>query len=59
MNQPIISPCRQICRIGVDNLCDGCGRSLSEVAAWLRLSDQSRRVIMDRLVAWVPRTPGA
>lgn len=55
MNQPIISPCRQICRIGDDDRCDGCGRRLSEVAAWLSLSDQARRVVMARVADWVPR----
>ncbi len=55
MNPPIVSPCRRICRIGDDHRCDGCGRTLGEVGAWLGLSDRARRIVMDRVADWVPR----
>jgi len=55
MTRPIISPCRQICRIGDDALCDGCGRTLNEVASWLRLPDEARRAVMNRVAGWAPR----
>ena len=55
MSQPIVSPCRQICRMGDDDRCDGCGRSLREVGAWLGMSDHARRTVMNRVADWVPR----
>ncbi|MGH7630888.1 MAG: DUF1289 domain-containing protein [Gemmatimonadales bacterium] len=52
--QPV-SPCRQICRLGTDGLCDGCGRTVDEIAAWLWLSASQRRAIMNRVEEWEPR----
>jgi predicted Fe-S protein YdhL (DUF1289 family) len=58
----IESPCTKICVIHTaEGLCLGCGRSLSEIAAWTTLSGQDRsRVMADlprRLAAVLPRRP--
>jgi predicted Fe-S protein YdhL (DUF1289 family) len=50
------SPCRQICRMGADGLCDGCGRTIDEIAVWLWLTPSERRAIMTRVEGWEPRT---
>ncbi|MGH7516954.1 MAG: DUF1289 domain-containing protein [Gemmatimonadales bacterium] len=50
------SPCRQTCRVGPDGLCDGCGRTVDEIAAWLWLTASQRRAIMTRVEPWQPRT---
>jgi predicted Fe-S protein YdhL (DUF1289 family) len=58
MTPPAIpSPCRQICRLGPDELCDGCGRSLTEIARWGVLSAAERRAVMDRVAGWRIRGP--
>jgi uncharacterized protein len=49
------SPCRQVCRMGVDGLCDGCGRTLEEIASWLHFTPPERGAVMLRVRAWEPR----
>jgi predicted Fe-S protein YdhL (DUF1289 family) len=57
MSEPIASPCRQICRLGDDRRCDGCGRTLDEIARWSTLSPAERRQVMQRVKDWTPRPP--
>lgn len=48
----IVSPCRQLCRMGEDRLCDGCGRTLEEIGAWLTYSGRERAAVMARVAGW-------
>ncbi|CAN7600758.1 DUF1289 domain-containing protein [Bosea sp. LjRoot90] len=46
----ISSPCIKICVIDpVSKLCQGCGRTLQEIAQWSRLSEAERLAIMATL----------
>lgn len=54
----IESPCRQICRLGPDDRCDGCGRTGAEIGAWLWLSDGQRWAVMERVRNWAVRPMG-
>jgi predicted Fe-S protein YdhL (DUF1289 family) len=46
----VSSPCIRICVIDpVSKLCEGCGRTLQEIAHWSRLSETERLAIMARL----------
>ena len=46
----ISSPCIKICVIDpVTKLCQGCGRTLQEIAQWSRLSEAERLAIMATL----------
>jgi predicted Fe-S protein YdhL (DUF1289 family) len=56
--KPIPSPCRQICRAGRDGVCDGCGRTLQEIAAWLMMTDRERQLVIERVKQWAIREPG-
>jgi predicted Fe-S protein YdhL (DUF1289 family) len=48
----IATPCIRHCTIDpAIGLCVGCGRSLAEIAGWLRFSDAERRAIMAALPA--------
>ena len=48
----IISPCIRVCTVsGRSGLCEGCGRSLREIAGWSQLSVQEREAIMASLPA--------
>lgn len=50
--EPVPSPCNSICRISPANgLCEGCLRTIDEVAAWSRLDDAGKREVWDRLAA--------
>jgi predicted Fe-S protein YdhL (DUF1289 family) len=42
-----LSPCVGICRLDASNTCIGCGRLLSEVAAWSRMSLEERRKVCE------------
>ncbi|HLS57117.1 MAG TPA: DUF1289 domain-containing protein [Zeimonas sp.] len=45
-NGPIQSPCVSICRIDpATGLCEGCQRTLDEIAAWGSLGDDAKRAI--------------
>ncbi len=46
----IESPCNKICAVDpVSALCVGCGRTLAEIEAWIRLSPEERAGIMAEL----------
>jgi len=53
----IPSPCRSICRLGPDDVCDGCGRTIGEIVSWVRLPDDARQEVIARVADWVPREP--
>lgn len=44
------SPCVSICRMK-EGLCEGCGRTLDEIAEWSMASDDRRRQILARIAA--------
>ena len=45
------SPCISVCRMdAVTGLCEGCFRTLEEIAAWGMASEEERRVVWARLV---------
>lgn len=44
------SPCIKVCVIDpASGLCEGCGRTLQEIAQWARLSEVERQAIMAEL----------
>jgi predicted Fe-S protein YdhL (DUF1289 family) len=44
------SPCIDVCRISeATGLCEGCLRTIDEIAAWGALDQETRRAILDRL----------
>lgn len=46
----VLTPCLGICRINKHTqLCEGCHRTLTEVAEWLYYSDERKRAIMTQL----------
>lgn len=49
------SPCTGVCRIGADGLCEGCRRTLREIADWPALDEAERGRIVHLLHA---RSPG-
>jgi uncharacterized protein len=54
--QPISSPCVRVCAVdGRTGLCEGCGRSLKEIAGWARLDEPERLAIMADLPARMTR----
>ncbi len=49
---PLASPCTKVCRIDVaSGLCEGCARTLDEIATWGSMSDAARRLVAQQLPA--------
>jgi hypothetical protein len=47
---PVGSPCIGVCRLDpAREHCEGCLRSLAEIAAWKSMSDPARTAVLDRL----------
>ncbi|HYT85807.1 MAG TPA: DUF1289 domain-containing protein [Burkholderiales bacterium] len=46
------SPCNNVCRMNPDSgLCEGCLRTLDEIAAWSGLSNDEKRAVLAQLPA--------
>jgi len=46
------SPCIGICKVdSAIKSCEGCGRTLSEIAEWPNATDARRQAILDRIAA--------
>ena len=49
-NSPLASPCIGLCRIDPRNgHCEGCQRTLDEIAAWSGADDSQKRTILHRV----------
>jgi uncharacterized protein len=47
---PLASPCVDICRMDArSGLCEGCWRSIDEIAAWSALDDAGKRAVWQRI----------
>ena len=54
--QKIASPCIKVCAVdGETGLCLGCGRTLPEIAAWVKLSSADRDQTLNDLPARLDR----
>jgi len=43
---PVPSPCINVCRMNpASGLCEGCWRTLDEIAAWSRLDEDEKRAV--------------
>lgn len=50
--QDLPSPCISVCRMApATGLCQGCLRTLDEIAAWSGLDDEGKRVVWARIEA--------
>jgi len=50
MTTPVPSPCTSVCKMDPGTgWCEGCLRTIDEIAAWAGLSDTDKLVIWDRL----------
>lgn len=48
----VASPCTNVCRMSRDTgLCEGCFRTLDEIATWSGLASEEKRAVLDRLPA--------
>jgi predicted Fe-S protein YdhL (DUF1289 family) len=43
----VASPCIKVCILDAGNVCVGCGRTLSEITQWSRMTDEEQRLACD------------
>jgi predicted Fe-S protein YdhL (DUF1289 family) len=49
-DEPAPSPCISVCRMdAASGLCEGCFRTLDEIAAWSRLDESGKRAAWQRI----------
>ena len=44
--EPVASPCIRLCTLDDQNVCLGCFRSMADICAWSRASNDERRQIV-------------
>jgi predicted Fe-S protein YdhL (DUF1289 family) len=49
--QPPQSPCIQVCVLDEHGYCQGCYRTIDEIAGWSRMSAAEQRAVLDCLAA--------
>ena len=48
----VASPCINVCRMSAaTGLCEGCARTLDEIAAWSRMGDEAKRAVWQQIDA--------
>jgi hypothetical protein len=53
---PVQSPCVKVCTLDASTgVCLGCGRTLDEIAGWMRMSSEERSRVMARLPSRLAR----
>jgi len=48
MSDEVLSPCVNVCVLGLDKICFGCHRSLEEITAWGYAGNEERQEIVTR-----------
>ncbi|MEK8088075.1 DUF1289 domain-containing protein [Aquabacterium sp. A3] len=47
------SPCRRLCTLNEQDVCVGCGRTLTDITGWTAMSDEEQRACVARARARV------
>lgn len=55
----ILTPCIGVCTMNEHGLCDGCQRTLDEIAGWSQMDEARRQELMDEVLPARPGGPGA
>ena len=42
------SPCRALCHLNAQSLCQGCFRTSSEISFWVTMSDEEKLEVIER-----------
>ena len=51
-NQSVASPCIEVCKMSsATGYCEGCHRTVAEIAGWSDYSDEQKRAVLARLPA--------
>src|SRR4029077_14971483 len=48
IDSSVDSPCINVCRLDESGVCTGCGRLLSEIADWSRMTNQKKRQVCEQ-----------
>ncbi|MCE7033218.1 DUF1289 domain-containing protein [Lysobacter sp. GX 14042] len=53
----MLTPCTGVCTINQRGLCDGCHRTLDEIAGWSQMDQARREELMDEVLPARADTP--
>lgn len=60
VGHPVPSPCVNVCRMNeATGVCEGCWRTLDEIAVWSLLDETEKRAVWSDLARRRPSEPGA
>jgi predicted Fe-S protein YdhL (DUF1289 family) len=45
---PVPSPCVRLCTLDQTDVCVGCGRTLADITAWTKMSDEEKAACVHR-----------
>ena len=48
-SMPVPSPCVSLCKMRPDGLCEGCLRTVEEIASWGRADDAYKRTVWQEI----------
>lgn len=48
LQSPVASPCVAVCALDEQNICIGCQRTAEEITRWGRMSNDERRLVLQR-----------
>lgn len=58
--KPILTPCVGVCVLDANGCCEGCQRTIDEIARWGALGDAERAHLMDEVLPRrAPEAPAA
>lgn len=46
--KPVASPCVGVCALDINDICEGCFRSVSEIARWAGMDNEEKRRVVTR-----------
>lgn len=55
MKPRVITPCTGHCILSIDEICNGCYRTLHEIAIWYKSSDEVRQEIKEKCLERKPK----
>lgn len=47
MINDIESPCIQVCKYDVEDICQGCYRSMEEITGWIFMDREQKRIVLE------------
>ena len=44
-----LTPCIHVCKLDENQVCIGCGRTMTEISQWFKMTEEEREKVFERL----------